>query len=807
MLKSMPLDIERKREQASKKRRWTRTKGGGGRSDGGVPAKEEAACQPNDCNGSESKAIELNSKEGGKQPASKEEGQSLKRARCGRWRFHASVSLIDDQTDRRKQITFNGVTIAPLSFTRSRSPVQLDTSPHLDLQVSTHSLPLASSKLQVGVPYILGFRGLLRRDVQDVSDLLKPQPYLGPWPLSRMKTTSIGVNGSKRSHSRSTRTHYLHPTDLTLSSIFLLRQVHGEGISDRRDGVVGTASRGRYATLIGVDADYSTAYTLWLRVVYFGRRTANPAKSRFDSDVTPPSRTLPLDEGQPVGTAQSLYRMYRERTVPRVRLVAVGIVFARHRDGERGKQHVLTSMPSPARRAERDDVYYWDTVRFLVEETIFKLPRYQFIVGSEYFAKTYLQNTCPPTPQFNDNLDPDDDWDSMDVTDAPRLRISTAGAVELEGVTAEEFRVFLKLLFPIYSTSTELKFSKPEWLTILTLSTHWHFLEFRKLAIEHLDADMTTQDGYEKLVTKKDVISEEESEAIGYKTAVRLYIVRHELARILQDGKDGCTKLACAVVDECDCLVTNVEKKFEKELQALMIEEQSRMTKEDLNATAVERARASVELDGTSPAPVVGDGLDTKARKAHRKKDRHAKRAAQAAAEQANRQEETSQQPDLNEESSTVGCEDGRPVAAEEKKEAHRQPELGGEGSKSVVQGRALANEVGGRAYGDERPAASIPQSRRFPSLDSQLASWGMDSRHSWAWRTHRVLRSLSSTILGLISIAAFAVLLGLWVQVISYHEYPSLLHPSYGYSTGTNHGIASTTSPLFLPASSAAPR
>lgn len=38
----------------------------------------------------------------------------------------------------------------------------------------------------------------------------------------------------------------------------------------------------------------------------------------------------------------------------------------------------------------------------------------------------------------------------MDVTDAPRLRISTAGAIQLGSVTAEEFRVFLKLLFPMY---------------------------------------------------------------------------------------------------------------------------------------------------------------------------------------------------------------------------------------------------------------------------------------------------------------------------------------------------------------------
>ncbi|KAJ3537613.1 hypothetical protein NMY22_g5526 [Coprinellus aureogranulatus] len=254
-------------------------------------------------------------------------------------------------------------------------------------------------------------------------------------------------------------------------------------------------------------------------------------------------------------------------------------------------------MPSPARRAERDEVYYWDTVRFLVEETVFKLPRYQFVVGSEYFAKTYLQNTCPPTPQFNDAPDPDDDWDSMDVTDAPRLRISTAGAVELEGVTAEEFRVFLKLLFPIHSTSTELKFSKPEWLTILTLSTRWRFLEFRKLAIANLDAEMTgpvemiivgrreyvskwVKAGYEKLVMKKEVISEEESSAIGYQTAVRLYIARHELAPYLQEDMPECSM--CLSSCSSFLLARKIEEKFETELVELRLEQRNRRTKEDV---------------------------------------------------------------------------------------------------------------------------------------------------------------------------------------------------------------------------------
>ena len=84
---------------------------------------------------------------------------------------------------------------------------------------------------------------------------------------------------------------------------------------------------------------------------------------------------------------------------------------------------------------------------------MFKLPRHRFAIGSEYFAKTYLLNSSRcPTPA----ADPDDDWDSMDVTDAPRVRISTAGAVHLEGITAAQFRTFLKLLFPVYALLIDL---------------------------------------------------------------------------------------------------------------------------------------------------------------------------------------------------------------------------------------------------------------------------------------------------------------------------------------------------------------
>ncbi|KAJ2924522.1 hypothetical protein H1R20_g12546, partial [Candolleomyces eurysporus] len=125
----------------------------------------------------------------------------------------------------------------------------------------------------------------------------------------------------------------------------------------------------------------------------------------------------------------------------------------------------MTALTDVAIEGERDETYYWDTVKFLVEGHIFKVPRYQFVIGSTYFTEK-LGST-----ELGDHE-------------------SIAAPVTLEEATASQFRVFLKLLFPIHTTSTTLSFTKDEWLVILELSTLWHFHGFRKLAKEHLEPQL-----------------------------------------------------------------------------------------------------------------------------------------------------------------------------------------------------------------------------------------------------------------------------------------------------------------------------
>ncbi|RXW23174.1 hypothetical protein EST38_g2707 [Candolleomyces aberdarensis] len=185
----------------------------------------------------------------------------------------------------------------------------------------------------------------------------------------------------------------------------------------------------------------------------------------------------------------------------------------------------LVELPSSVR--QRDDEFYWDNVCFSVEDRLFKVPRYHLVVGSEQFAQKY--NLCPVEPK------PDDEATDPDT------------AVVLEGITAAEFRTFLRLCFPRHSTSTTSSFTKLEWLTILKLATLWHFLDFRELAIRNLSGQLVdpiesisvgremyvpafVERGYMALITKEGLISNEDSEKIGYKTAVNIYIARQSTA-------------------------------------------------------------------------------------------------------------------------------------------------------------------------------------------------------------------------------------------------------------------------------------
>ncbi|RXW20424.1 hypothetical protein EST38_g5413 [Candolleomyces aberdarensis] len=156
---------------------------------------------------------------------------------------------------------------------------------------------------------------------------------------------------------------------------------------------------------------------------------------------------------------------------------------------------------------------------------LFRVPKYRLISESEYFASKY-------------GLDGDSGSEhEYGTVEDPRLN-----AVKLDDVSADEFRSFLKAVYPKV-THSYLSLAKDDWLSVLKLSTKWLFNDLRKKAIEELswlsldpieriqlgkefDVEAWLLSGCRDLVSRESVISIEDAEKINWKVAINLYIIR-----------------------------------------------------------------------------------------------------------------------------------------------------------------------------------------------------------------------------------------------------------------------------------------
>ncbi|KAJ3506467.1 hypothetical protein NMY22_g17241 [Coprinellus aureogranulatus] len=249
--------------------------------------------------------------------------------------------------------------------------------------------------------------------------------------------------------------------------------------------------------------------------------------------------------------------------------------------GEDNDTREMTAMKEPA--GNKDDTYHWfDTVKFLVEDVLFKVSQYPFHVGSQYFVEKY-------------GLSQSDDDVGVD-----------SEAIKLKGVTVAQFRVFKQFLFPAYHlTSTSFTFTKDEWLTILTLSTLWHFHDARKLAIQHLGPELSALElidvgracsvpawvlsGYKSIAARprRDIITPEEARAIGHEVVNQLWTIRYQL--VVED-----------LEDRASYIESELHSKFDEELHALKSAESKHKTKADIEREereAEENRRAQEEAE------------------------------------------------------------------------------------------------------------------------------------------------------------------------------------------------------------------
>jgi len=164
-----------------------------------------------------------------------------------------------------------------------------------------------------------------------------------------------------------------------------------------------------------------------------------------------------------------------------------------------------------------------ECIIFLVEGTLFKVPRFPF-ERAGIFATIF---TLP----------------SGENTIAEGC--SDEHPFKLDGISKIDFQTFLRVVCP-RNTTTEYSMTVEKWISVLKLSTMWDFHETRELVIKELSKegmiDLVVKvvlakqykirewlfAGYEGLIKRKEAISTIEAELLGLTTVVRLFRIREE---------------------------------------------------------------------------------------------------------------------------------------------------------------------------------------------------------------------------------------------------------------------------------------
>ncbi|KAJ2930171.1 hypothetical protein H1R20_g6960, partial [Candolleomyces eurysporus] len=214
---------------------------------------------------------------------------------------------------------------------------------------------------------------------------------------------------------------------------------------------------------------------------------------------------------------------------------------------------------------ERDKSYFWDSVTFLCEKRLFRVPKYRFLANSEVFASKY-------------GLTTDTDTDS-EYADVP---------ITLDA-SADDFRNFLKALYP-KCVEGKLCLKQGEWISVLKLSTEWHFNEFRKRAITALSTELKLgrpvdkvalglkynvspwlKDGFFELVTRKEVMTVADAGRIRWQSAITLYGIRDAWNTTMVKNED--------------VLKRTIHEHFEDDLQAMYNVERLHLTAQEKEKT------------------------------------------------------------------------------------------------------------------------------------------------------------------------------------------------------------------------------
>ncbi|TBU29227.1 hypothetical protein BD309DRAFT_989924 [Dichomitus squalens] len=189
------------------------------------------------------------------------------------------------------------------------------------------------------------------------------------------------------------------------------------------------------------------------------------------------------------------------------------------------------SIPTPPLSPRRDDEFYCQDVVFLrsfptqVGGVLFKVPRRPFEHDSKAFSDTF---GLPPLNSAYGVEGSNDD-----------------NPIKLEGVTEEEFRPLLWVMFRAGYGSARI-LTQPQWTSVLRLATMWIFDDIRERAITELSRLVTSpaarivlarrynipgwlEPALTTLAQQEQPLSAQDLEALGWETAAKLFQIRESV--------------------------------------------------------------------------------------------------------------------------------------------------------------------------------------------------------------------------------------------------------------------------------------
>ncbi|KAF8883162.1 hypothetical protein CPB84DRAFT_1827697 [Gymnopilus junonius] len=134
-------------------------------------------------------------------------------------------------------------------------------------------------------------------------------------------------------------------------------------------------------------------------------------------------------------------------------------------------QHLINFNHSMAETTNSQN-FFWGSVFFKVEQTLFCVPRCEFEQSSEVFENMFLFPSENPEGHTQEH------------------------PIVLEGYKADDFTCLLNVMYPrakslISGTSINLHLQKEEWVSMLKLSTIWSMTKIREYAIHRLSTNVT----------------------------------------------------------------------------------------------------------------------------------------------------------------------------------------------------------------------------------------------------------------------------------------------------------------------------